>query len=120
VDFPSYGYVWLPNAGPDFYPYSSRGSWIMTDYGWTWLSDYIWGWAPMCPGMSVGMSSGNNYYNYSNQWIFVKDKYFGRNNERVLQQQNVEKLDNGRREQSVNTVNSSINTRSEESRKRFF
>lgn len=120
VDFPSYGYVWLPNAGPDFYPYSSRGNWIMTDYGWTWLSDYSWGWAPfhygrwdydnfygwywvpdniwgpawviwrrapgyygwvpMGPGMSVGMSFGNNYNNYSNRWIFVREKYFGRNN----------------------------------------
>ena len=120
VDFPSYGYVWLPNAGPDFYPYSSRGSWIMTDYGWTWLSDYSWGWAPfhygrwdydnfygwywvpdnvwgpawvtwrrapgyygwapMGPGMSVDMSFGNNYNNYSNRWIFVREKYFGRNN----------------------------------------
>ena len=116
VDFPSYGYVWLPNAGPDFYPYSSRGSWIMTDYGWTWLSDYSWGWAPFhygrwdydnfygwfwvpdniwgpawvtwrrAPGyygwapMGPGMSVGNNYNNYSNRWIFVREKYFGRNN----------------------------------------
>jgi hypothetical protein len=120
VDFPSYGYVWLPDAGPDFSPYSSRGSWIMTDYGWTWLSDYNWGWAPfhygrwdydnfygwywvpdnvwgpawvtwrrtpgyygwapMGPGMSVGMSFGNNYNNYSNHWIFVNERYFGRNN----------------------------------------
>jgi hypothetical protein len=116
VDFPSYGYVWLPNAGPDFYPYSSRGSWIMTDYGWTWLSDYSWGWAPFhygrwdydnfygwywvpdnvwgpawvtwrrAPGyygwapLGPGMSVGNNYNNYSNRWIFVREKYFGRNN----------------------------------------
>ena len=120
VDYPSYGYVWLPDAGPDFYPYSSRGNWIMTDYGWTWLSDYNWGWAPfhygrwdydnlygwfwvpdnvwgpawviwrkapgyygwapMGPGMSVGMSFSNNYNNYSNHWIFMNDRYFGRNN----------------------------------------
>jgi len=120
VDFPRYGYVWLPNAGPDFFPYSSRGSWIMTDYGWTWLSDYSWGWAPfhygrwdydnfygwywvpdnvwgpawvtwrkapgyygwapMGPGMSIGMSFGNNYNNYNNHWNFVKERYFGRNN----------------------------------------
>jgi len=120
VDFPGHGYVWLPNAGPAFSPYSSRGSWIMTDYGWTWLSDYSWGWAPfhygrwdydnfygwywvpdnvwgpawvtwrrapgyfgwapMGPGMSVGMSFGNNYNNNSNHWIFVNERYFGRNN----------------------------------------
>ncbi len=119
VDFPSYGYVWLPDAGPDFSPYSSGGSWIMTNYGWTWLSDYDWGWAPfhygrwdydnfygwywvpdnvwgpawvtwrkapgyygwapMGPGMSVGMSF-DNYNNYSNRWNFVNERYFGRNN----------------------------------------
>jgi len=36
-----------------------------------------------------------------------------------LQQQNVEKTNNGRREQSVNTVNNPGNIRSEESRKRL-
>jgi hypothetical protein len=38
------------------------------------------GWAPMGPGMSIGMSFGNNYNNNSNHWIFVNDRYFGRNN----------------------------------------
>lgn len=40
-----YGFVWIPHTGPNFYPYGSNGSWIYTDYGWTWLSDYPWGWA---------------------------------------------------------------------------
>jgi hypothetical protein len=46
VDYPPYGYVWLPNAGPHFAPYCSSGHWIWTEYGWTWVSDYYWGWIP--------------------------------------------------------------------------
>jgi hypothetical protein len=46
VNYPGYGYVWVPDAGPDFSPYRSNGYWIMTDYGWTWLSNYPWGWIP--------------------------------------------------------------------------
>ena len=43
--YTDYGYVWIPDAGRNFFPYSSRGQWAMTEYGWTWLSDYPWGWA---------------------------------------------------------------------------
>jgi len=46
VSYPDYGYVWIPDAGPDFEPYSTQGHWLFTDYGWTWMSDYSWGWAP--------------------------------------------------------------------------
>jgi hypothetical protein len=120
VDFRDYGYVWLPAAGADFFPYSSNGQWIMTEYGWTWLSYYDWGWAPfhygrwdydsyygwfwvpdniwgpawvtwrrtrgyygwapMSPGMNITMSYGMGYNNYNNHWIFVRERYFGRNN----------------------------------------
>jgi hypothetical protein len=45
VDHPRYGYVWVPFADPGFVPYSSRGHWLNTDAGWTWVSDYAWGWA---------------------------------------------------------------------------
>lgn len=41
-----YGYVWMPHAGRNFYPYASNGRWVFTNYGWTWFSDYEWGWAP--------------------------------------------------------------------------
>ncbi|MFZ4520931.1 MAG: DUF6600 domain-containing protein [Bacteroidales bacterium] len=46
IDNPDYGYVWLPDVGPGFTPYSTNGYWIFTDQGWTWVSNYSWGWAP--------------------------------------------------------------------------
>jgi len=45
IEDPNYGYVWLPDAGPDFKPYASNGHWVYTDEGWTWDSGYPWGWA---------------------------------------------------------------------------
>ena len=46
IDYPGYGYVWMPAVGPDFKPYATNGYWIYTDMGWTWTSNYNWGWAP--------------------------------------------------------------------------
>src|SRR5205085_1970840 len=49
VSTEQYGQVWVPSTdvvGTDFTPYYSGGHWTMTDYGWTWVSDYNWGWAP--------------------------------------------------------------------------
>jgi hypothetical protein len=56
-----YGYVWQPyfDRPEDFRPYSSNGDWVYTEYGWTWVSDYRWGWAPFHYG----------------RWYF--DDYFG-------------------------------------------
>jgi hypothetical protein len=45
VNYGGYGYVWIPNAGRDFTPYSTAGHWVYTDNGWMWASDYNWGWA---------------------------------------------------------------------------
>ncbi len=42
---PSYGQVWVYND-PNFRPYYSDGHWEYTNYGWSWVSDYDWGWAP--------------------------------------------------------------------------
>lgn len=47
MDYPEYGYVWRPNLGADFRPYSTNGRWVWSDdYEWIWVSDYSWGWAP--------------------------------------------------------------------------
>lgn len=69
VENPDYGYVWLPNAGPDFSPYSSNGYWVMTEYGWTWVSDYEWGWAPF----HYGRWETDPYYG----WYWVPDNEWG-------------------------------------------
>src|SRR5579859_497941 len=49
VNDPTYGEVWSPSqsiVGADFSPYASGGHWVLTEYGWTWVSDWDWGWAP--------------------------------------------------------------------------
>ncbi|MBS1607730.1 MAG: hypothetical protein JSS70_02915 [Bacteroidetes bacterium] len=47
IDYPEYGYVWCPDEGADFRPYSTNGHWVWNDdYEWMWVSDYSWGWAP--------------------------------------------------------------------------
>src|SRR4051794_756129 len=45
VEDPNCGYVWLPDVTPDFKPYATNGHWVYTEDGWTWASDYAWGWA---------------------------------------------------------------------------
>jgi len=64
-----YGNIWIPDAGPDFSPYSSRGYWIMTDFGWTWQSEYPWGWAPF--------HYGRWDFNDSFGWFWVPDYEWG-------------------------------------------
>jgi Family of unknown function (DUF6600) len=41
-----WGYVWCPrHMGYRWRPYAD-GDWIWTDWGWTWMSDFEWGWMP--------------------------------------------------------------------------
>jgi hypothetical protein len=43
---PPYGYVWLPErVSYGWRPYTN-GQWVWTDFGWTWVSSYRWGWIP--------------------------------------------------------------------------
>jgi len=45
VESRSYGWVWLPfGRRASWRPYS-LGHWVMTDYGWTWVTDEPFGWA---------------------------------------------------------------------------
>jgi uncharacterized membrane protein YgcG len=46
---PNNGQAWRPDpdvVGEDFQPYATGGHWVYSDWGWTWESDYPWGWAP--------------------------------------------------------------------------
>jgi len=63
IDYPGLGQVWLPDAGSDFVPYSTNGHWVLTNYGWTWVSNYNWGWAPF----HYGRWDFNNRYGW--MWI---------------------------------------------------
>ena len=59
IDDGSYGRVWTPNAslvGTDFTPYYTGGHWVLTEFGWTWVSDWSWGWAPFHYGRWVIVS----------------------------------------------------------------
>lgn len=46
MNYPEYGQVWAPRVGPDFMPYATNGHWAYTNFGWTWVSSYAWGWGP--------------------------------------------------------------------------
>jgi len=44
VNYAPYGYVWIPgDVGYSWRPYT-RGRWVWTDYGWTWVSTERYGW----------------------------------------------------------------------------
>jgi hypothetical protein len=63
IDYPNYGYVWQPSVGADFKPYATNGHWVYTDMGWTWVSDYNWGWATF--------HYGRWFYDNSYGWLWV-------------------------------------------------
>ena len=42
---PRFGQVWICNTA-GFRPYYTDGHWEFTNYGWAWVSDHDWGWAP--------------------------------------------------------------------------
>lgn len=84
VDYPGTGYVWVPDAGEDFRPYSTNGHWVWTeDYEWMWVSDYDWGWAPF----HYGRWDNDPYYGWywvpgyewSPAWVAWRDggDYYG-------------------------------------------
>jgi hypothetical protein len=48
-----YGWVWTPyGVSVGWRPYTN-GYWVYTDYGWTWVSRWRWGWAPFHYGRWV-------------------------------------------------------------------
>ncbi|HET9430162.1 MAG TPA: DUF6600 domain-containing protein [Chitinophagaceae bacterium] len=89
IDYTEYGFVWVPNVGHGFRPYSTNGHWVWTDnYQWMWVSGYDWGWAPFhygrwlfdpfygwiwVPGYEwspawVAWRSGGDYYGWAPLW----------------------------------------------------
>jgi hypothetical protein len=53
------GHAWIPDAstvGEGWKPFT-RGHWEMTEYGWTWISEFSWGWAPFHYGTWVRHSN---------------------------------------------------------------
>lgn len=69
VSYPNYGYVWIPNVGREFQPYSTSGHWVFTDMGWTWYSTYSWGWAPF--------HYGRWFYDNTYGWMWLPDTDWG-------------------------------------------
>lgn len=69
VDSPEWGYVWVPEAGPGFQPYSTNGYWVYSGMGWTWVSGYNWGWAPF--------HYGRWYFDSNWGWAWVPGTEWG-------------------------------------------
>ena len=60
---PSYGWCWTPyEISAQWRPYSD-GHWEYTDYGWSWVSNEAWGWAPY--------HYGRWFFDNSYGWVWV-------------------------------------------------
>jgi hypothetical protein len=69
VNYPNYGYVWIPDVDREFSPYGTDGHWVFTVDGWMWVSDYPWGWAPF----HYGRWAYDDYYG----WLWVPNNEWG-------------------------------------------
>jgi len=72
-DTPDYGNVWVPNqVDAGWAPYRN-GHWIWVDpWGWTWVEDEPWGYAPFHYGRWVYY---NNYWGWAPGPIYVRPYY---------------------------------------------
>ena len=60
---PQYGEVWSPNTVPDGWQPYNTGSWAYSQpYGWTWVDEQPWGFAPYHYG---------RWANHNNRWFWV-------------------------------------------------
>jgi hypothetical protein len=68
---PGHGKVWRPSAaevGADFRPYVSHGHWVLTDVGWSYFSDFEWGWAPFHYGRWTHEPAHGWLWSPARQW----------------------------------------------------
>lgn len=69
ISYAPYGYVWVPrNVGYNWRPYS-RGRWVWSDYGWTWVSLERWGW--------IAFHYGRWGWDRRIGWFWVPDTVWG-------------------------------------------
>lgn len=69
VDYPAYGFAWVPTGYPGFYPYATDGYWAYTEFGWTWVSHYSWGWGPF--------HYGRWFFDVALGWIWIPGTEWG-------------------------------------------
>jgi|GEM_PF-3683696 hypothetical protein len=69
VQLSPHGWVWLPrDVGPYWRPYTD-GHWRYTTYGWTWVSDWTWGWAPFHYGRWL--------HHAHHGWVWIPGRTWG-------------------------------------------
>lgn len=64
-----YGWVWSPyDVSVVWQPYTN-GYWVFSDYGWTWVSNWRWGWGPFHYGRWV--------YHTRYGWFWIPGREWG-------------------------------------------
>jgi hypothetical protein len=88
------GWTWYSDYSWGWAPFH-YGRWFFDSYyGWVWVPDTEWspawvcwrrsddyyGWAPIAPGISIDVAYSSSYVLPYNQWVFVRNRDFGRSN----------------------------------------
>lgn len=64
-----FGWVWTPyDVAYGWRPYTN-GYWVYTDYGWTWVSNFRWGWAPF--------HYGRWHHHHRHGWLWIPGRVWG-------------------------------------------
>lgn len=64
-----YGWVWTPyGISVSWRPYT-YGYWVWTDFGWTWVSRYNWGWGPF--------HYGRWFHHHQFGWVWIPGTVWG-------------------------------------------
>ncbi|HTX87349.1 MAG TPA: DUF6600 domain-containing protein [Bacteroidales bacterium] len=91
--YTGYGWTWVSDYPWGWAPFH-YGRWYWDNYyGWAWIPGTDWGpgwvtwrqcdgffgWAPLPPAFNLAWAYGWNYRIPARQWVFLPDRYFGRN-----------------------------------------